>query len=623
MIKFNLSSQKPDSDSLRAYLYQALTSGFGFSESLFELLQDQCGFAVDHHNDLNKLDNEIISNVIRESNLMPERFFWFSEGEFSLNAEYKNFPELFTRIVQVSFDKGGLIVMESFSSQIYQLFNAKGRYLSEYCHDLDLGMNGLVLLRSSDSYFWESYQYNGKKLKDKGSYGPFDSPADFPNIGDRDLIPEMFPDGEFPIKANYPPDNLTKNDVLKELAENEYNYRYLSDFYKDDKELAMHAVNSNGYAFTLLSKRLRSDKQFVVNLINSNENNSFLYKYFCSDLKSDNEIRKLCLKTNPSVLDADIPIDDKEILQIAVEDVAYYFARASDELKNDKEFILKLVETNWRVLWEVPRDILTDNDFILEAVRRFNEVNAKNNKFLPIEQESKSVMLDLPFGDGGFKRRLTLNILVESLLSRNSLVLKHLAPVSDLGYIFKGLPYTDKEDMAEFLSYIDPELKETHEFWVEAVRKSLYAIRHIPEKYRSDRAIALAAVQYHGELIEFLDDEFKKDPDMYLEAISQIVNRRGPCWPGNIMKLLPDELKSNKDFFFNAISMQNSLIRYASDELMRDKEFIMQALKYDPEIFFSIHKDFQEDPGILKEAIRLGFDYDRFLRIKNQGELLF
>lgn len=334
MIDFNLIRKKPTQVELRAYLYQLISSGFGLTDVIIENIKKQFPLLGDNpyewdlnqlsvsniesilgqnssDDDYNRLVDSIgIENIDYQPDLIPKEIFLFKtdyEKIVLTSNDYKVIPKIFTGVANASFDKGGLIVMEYFKSQILELYNSKGEGLTEYCHDINLGTEGLVLLRDSDdnSGRWHLLQYDGSKLKfdNKKTFGPFESPSDFPDIRERDIIPEMFPFGEFPIPENYPPQNLCNEDVINELVKNEYNYRYLSDYYHDNEELAIYAVDSNIFAFTLLSDKLQSNKDFVVKLIARNKKNQGLYSYLNNSFKKDIEIIKLCVSENPHIIE--------------------------------------------------------------------------------------------------------------------------------------------------------------------------------------------------------------------------------------------------------------------------------------------------------------------------------
>jgi hypothetical protein len=395
MIDFRIVRKVPTELVLRAYTYKLIESGFGLSNIIVENMMDVFPSLSDEPCkwDLNKLPIDKIQSVLKNQDILPNEIYFFKQDydkiDFSSN-DYKLFPDIFTGVKNVSFDNGGLIVMEYFKSQIYSLFNDKGIGISDYCHDLELGTNGLVSLRHSDdnSGFWEILQYDGNKLE---SFDTYLSPDEFPFIRNRDIIPEMFPLGSFPIPENYSPKNISKEDVINELAKNEYYFRYLTNYYYDNEELALVAVDSNILAFTLLSERLQNKKEFVVKLIARNEKNQLLYPYLENSFKKDIEIIKLCVSGNPRIIESFKPVNDKELLLIAVRKDCSVLKYADTKLLQDKDFMLNVVRLNGIAIEFASDKLRNDKSLALEAVKN----NGFALKFVSDElKDDKDVVLE-------------------------------------------------------------------------------------------------------------------------------------------------------------------------------------------------------------------------------------
>eukprot|EP00971_Amphidinium_carterae_P102677 2032363-Amphidinium_carterae.1 len=58
----------------------------------------------------------------------------------------------------------------------------------------------------------------------------------------------------------------------------------------------------------------------------------------------------------------------------------------------------------------------------------------------------------------------------------------------------------------------------TREQHLEDVKRDGDHLEYVPERYRADQAIVLAAVQQNGLLLEFAAEECKADHEIVLEA---------------------------------------------------------------------------------------------------------
>ena len=629
MIDFKLVRKEPNSMEIRAYLYQIMTDSFGLSKDLREDFKKELPFLDDNVSnwDLITISETDIKRIYGEEYLPNEIFYFKEYNHDSISQiDYKAFPQIFTRVCQVSFDKGGLIVVELYSSPIYLLFDANGNCLYDPCNDLRLGANGKAMVRTTDSCFWELMQYNGKYLKRIDFFGPFDDPRDFPDITGRDIIPEMLPVSTF-NKNNYDlSTTLTNEEVKMELKNQSESYHFLKKYYSDNEELALLAVNSNLYAFTFLSERLQDDKVFVTKLITDKKENQRLYDFLNDELKSDIEIVKLCITDNPSIIRNIAPVSDRELMEEALKDQVFNLEYASDDLKADKKLVLGLVKKDWRVLREASKVLLSDRDFIAESIICFNE-NQKDDESLKEDHDT------LPFLNSK-REAIDISKVVNYLVSRYPHALKYISPATDMKIICTCLEYTYEEDMPFIIDCIFDDLKKTKEFWVTTVGKSLYMLKNAPLIYKQDEDVVLSAVRYDGELIEFADECLRKMPTIFLEAIHQIANRRGTCNPDvishlipfqlisdrsflmqaikdypRIFKLVPLEIRSDREFMLQVIKKTYGwIIQYVGPELQSDKQFILEAAKYNRDILRWLPQNMKDDKELLEMIIKEGIE---------------
>jgi hypothetical protein len=626
VIDFNLVRKEPNSLELRAYLFQILNDCYGLSVRLKEYFKEEFSLLDDNVSewDLNTISENDIRRILNEDRLiplLPDEIFYF-KNKYNPDAiadkNYKAFPQIFTRVCNVSFDCGGLIVLEHYKVQIYSLYDANGNCVIGSCNDLDLGTDGRILFRSSDSCMWEMMQYNGESFNDIEFFDPFDSPSDFPNISGRDVIPEMLPVGSFQYRK-YDQSKVMSNEEIKAELENQSDsYHYLQKYYSDNEELAITAVNSNRYAFTFLSERLQNDKDFVIKLISSKKVNQWLYCFLNDQMKADIGIVKLCIKSDSRIIKKIAPVSDRGLMEEALIDHVFNLEYASDDLKADKNLVLSLVKREWCVLREVSKSLLSDSAFISEAISRYND-NNDDDTFLEEGPDS------LPF-DNIYKEKIDINKVVNYLVSFYPRVLKHIAPASDMKIICKCLAYTYEEDMPFIIDCISEDLKKTKEFWETAIQKSLFMLKNAPLIYRQDKEVVLSAIRYHGELVEFADERLKDDPEIYLASIRQIRNRRGTCDPGQIIHLIPEKFKSDMEFLLKALDdyprifehvpmdlisdrefmlevikrTYGWIIQYAAPELKSDRQFIVAAAKLNKDILRWLPKNFKDDKELIE-----------------------
>ena len=622
MIEFNLIRKEPNSLEMRAFLYQRLSDRQVISEDLKGHFKKEFPFL--HKNvsdwDLNAISETDIRRIYGEEYL-PKEIFYFKNDfnpDVVTNNNYKVFPRIFTRVCNVSFDKGGLIVMELYCLPIFALYDANGKCLYYDCYYLNLGPEGKVMLRNTQAEYDydEILQYNGIFLEHiMHTYPEEDECEYFPHIKGRDIIPEMVPVGTF-VEDNYDTTKvLTDEEIIQELKNNYQSYRFLQNYYKDNEELAIIAVTSNILAFTFLSERLQSDKDFVIKLITVKKKNQILYWYLNDELKADIEIVKVCISSDSSHIIRNIaPVSDRKLMKKALKFDISNLRFASEDLKNDKELILELARKDWRILlWHASKDLLSDINFISEVIACFN-----NNR-----KEHKSVgnnIWSLAFEDGN----IDLNEVVKYLLWQYPCLLKHIAPTSNMKLICKSLNHAHEEDIPVIIDSISENLKKTKEFWITAVSNSLYMLKNAPMIYRQDKEVVLSAVRYDGKLIEFAAESLRCDPEIFLEAIHQIAHLGGARKTEIILHLIPYQLLADKTFIIKVIQDYPWILEYVPMAVKSDREFMLQVIKETKGWTITIvAPEFHWDRQFIVEAAKLNFEILEWLPLgyNNDKEL--
>lgn len=265
---------------LRAYLFQALNSTFGFVEELEnnEILIEKS---------INDLTIEDMIIIFDDSQIINFDFYYFSDNltEFD-SIEYESFPKLFTNLVEVSFDNGGLVVLECFFNQIYELYTATGKFIEGPCHDLNLLADGNYISRSSNNRHggWELNQYDPKNqvVKTIVRYGDLELPSEsLQMIYNRDQIniPNESTNKTESARIenfNTPVNKLEAKEIINNHETNWICSPELACYYWNDKELAIEAIHKDILAYTLLTDELKMNTEVAKALIN-NENNGIPY----------------------------------------------------------------------------------------------------------------------------------------------------------------------------------------------------------------------------------------------------------------------------------------------------------------------------------------------------------
>ena len=592
---FSLVRVECNDDLLRQYIIQGATDSFGFSEDWLEALRStapiQEGDELD--DDIARIVGDMPPDHLRDflDDCVPEYFYyWPWEGMGT--------PEhLFTDIVQCSFDRGGLIVLMSYENQIYTLFTAKGIQLTDNCHDLDLGTDGLVLHRSSSARsapIFRLEQFDGRELSAIDMFGPFQSQdAIFPYIQQRDLIPIQSGYVHFdPEKHELP----LEEETIRELIGAEPDlWRFLTPMVSSI-ELAAEMVSIDVTAFTLLNEHLRTDVGLIELLMQE------LSDYQSNDLFHflNPQQRKLPAVAHhavgwglPYVQHVGL-IEDIELLFKHVARNHQCLHAAPSSMLEDRDVMLGFCALNWKALIHACPDQLADLGFIEEAIRRFNDRLQAIPHGDSEEKEDWALEWERPH-----RKEAGLKEVLDSILQYSdhaSAILPHLPEPESIGdciqqlraaapnktgddalfrRTLQGLPDRFKLDPTlwprlEHMAPVADPLNSGDE------QRMLWLTSLMPESLLADPSKADALIESDPAFYFHLSKELQSDPRLLELTLSQWKAKQHS---GRIAeRIVALSLHCDAAFMQRAISKDSKLISSACDDLLDDAEFMISLI---------------------------------------------
>lgn len=312
MNKTKLIKQEMNDRFIRLYFHQLINDEFTFSKAIekeFESIHGEL--------DLDTLENmsfENIRELLGDQFFTNEVFLFCSELEIKWINQFKiselrlfqhgegkiEVPRLFTGIKQVSSDFGGLVVLECYNSQVYELYTSYGQTITDSCHDLSLGMDGRIDFRRSDSFIFQRARIKIEmKMESDDEY--------FPYIKDRDLLDIEKKECEILFSGI-----SSEEDVIQQLRSHGDAYKLLQPLYANNQELALIAIEENSLSFSLLSSYLRFNKTFVTKALRVSNDPKLIYSFLDERLKKDSDIVAECGFLNADDIDV-IDIDDEDL----------------------------------------------------------------------------------------------------------------------------------------------------------------------------------------------------------------------------------------------------------------------------------------------------------------------
>ena len=180
-----------------------------------------------------------------------------------------------------------------------------------------------------------------------------------------------------------------------------------------------------------------------------------------------------------------------------------------------------------------------------------------------------------------------------------------LENIGEDGYGFESLPDEFKKDKdvvlaaikqgGSNLQYADDSLKKDKDIVLEAVKQEGYALEYAGESLKKDKEIVLEAVKQYANALEYADESLKQDKEIVLAAVKDY---------GAAFEYADESLKQDKEIILIAIKDYGAALEYADDSLKKDKEIVLIAVKQDGNALQYADDSLKKDKEIVREAVR-------------------
>ena len=196
--------------------------------------------------------------------------------------------------------------------------------------------------------------------------------------------------------------NCMKNDIeiilalassrgIKQGCGYEIDFPNFPDKFKNDKNIALAAINTYGSNLLYTSNRIKNNKELVLTAINSEP---YALKYASNNLKNDRHIILSAVKQDGNLLiyASKKLKNDKEIVLVAIKQNPLSLIYASDSLKNDKEFMLNIVKQNGLALEYASIKLKNNKEIVLAAIKQNGFAEDFINKNLKSDKDIKAIL---------------------------------------------------------------------------------------------------------------------------------------------------------------------------------------------------------------------------------------
>jgi len=318
-----------------------------------------------------------------------------------------------------------------------------------------------------------------------------------------------------------------------------------------------------------IGMKLRNDEEFLYKLFEIYGKEEIIAKTINIKNIIGNSILNYISEIKLKDIFGNLIMDNKkfvlEIIENSDNDFGEYWNILGDNLKKDKEIILKILEkidSSVTVLDHIDKKLLNDKEIFLSILKKlyaYDELFEFMNKdFLK---------------DDDFKRKVIGYADIERLRDKEL-----VSQIKDVTF--------SKEDILNILKiggYIPPKYLEGP-----------------LERLRHDKEFILEAVKLNGKAIEYADSGLRYDREVFLETVKTycsfllfIDNYRLLMNDKEIAFTILQNKENNPSFYYKN-----------SDEILKDREFVLEAIKVDYSFIELIDESFYTDEEIMYEAMK-------------------
>lgn len=315
------------------------------------------------------------------------------------------------------------------------------------------------------------------------------------------------------------------------------------------KEVSKYSSSRSWSILKYASERIKNDSSVFIKWIKETESlrclnfaefsiqtNQEIQNLITDYLETDWNLVKYC----HSSIRGDITIMKKAIAHNGLN-----IKFASDELKQNKKFLLSAIEKNKDAVKFIPSNFFESETFVKDLIEKVNSVTT------------------------------TIFELIPEKFKKNKSILIKIAQKIESGWELEG--YLDENDL---------------EFFSEVVKKNGNFIYYASEKLRDDEELVKTAIKFGDCNLSNVSERLRNNPAMVIWAIENNrpallrnageiaqdnfdVIKTAVCKQGSALDWASENLRDNDEIVKLAVDEDPYALQYASDRIRNDKAFVL------------------------------------------------
>jgi hypothetical protein len=352
-------------------------------------------------------------------------------------------------------------------------------------------------------------------------------------------------------------------------------FEFASDNLRADCELLLAAISSSGQALKWAPAALQADRAIVWKAVCSIDG-GFAFKYASEELRQDREFVLEAVKMDGCALDAASANlkTDREIVFAAVKQNGYALTYAKEHFGGDREMVLSALYTYKFAMRCASQELRNDREFVIAAisVEWFAVTDASDAM-----RRNRAVVL-AALAKGGFV-----------VLGRSCKEDGDHAPIKMRWWADRAvvLAAASLDAMAASIALkeADPQLLADKEIIVAALRNDVSLLTYAAVSLKGDRDVMMMAVTTSGSTLRHASAALRDDRDIVLAAVVQ--NKPIRRWHGGMepsenssLQYASEALRQDRELVLAAVTVCGLQFAFASEALRSDCELAVIAISY-------------------------------------------
>ena len=245
-------------------------------------------------------------------------------------------------------------------------------------------------------------------------------------------------------------------------------------------------------------------------------------------------------------------------------------------------------------------DLFSNSSDIRICQSQFLEKN--NGWFFDLSKEKFDVYLDLLL-----KNHPESTDVLPDIMKNNKQFISFFLRIDGLVLRFAGRALQADRDLVLMaieqngcaLIYASEELREDKNLVLKAVKQDgkLHILNHVDKKLLADKDFMLEILREEGSALKYVSEELQGDQDFIFDAFK--LNKKT-----EILNYVKKEFLADKNFMLKILGEDGTALKYASEQLKSDQDVVLAAVTENAEAINDASEELQSDRDFILSAIK-------------------